>query len=131
METATYGSEFVAARIATEQIIDLRLTLRYLGIPIRNKSYLFRNNESVVKSSTIPHSPLRKCHNLLAFHRVRECIASHMLVFSHLVGSENAADILSKHWGYQQIWPTLRQIMFRHPGMDGDAAGGDSSGEKG
>ena len=33
VETATYGSEFVAARIATEQIIDLRMiyaTLEYL-----------------------------------------------------------------------------------------------------
>ena len=35
VETATYGSEFVAARIATDQIIDLRYTLMYLGVPVR------------------------------------------------------------------------------------------------
>ena len=35
METATYGSEFVASKTATEQIIDLRHTLRYLGVPIK------------------------------------------------------------------------------------------------
>jgi hypothetical protein len=29
VETATYGSEFVAARIATDQIIDICTTLRY------------------------------------------------------------------------------------------------------
>ena len=34
VETATYGSEFVAARIATDQIIDLRATLHYLGVPV-------------------------------------------------------------------------------------------------
>ena len=34
LETATYGSEFVAAHICIEQIIDLRNTLRYLGVPI-------------------------------------------------------------------------------------------------
>ena len=34
VETSTYGSEFVAARTATDQIIDLRLTLRYLGVPV-------------------------------------------------------------------------------------------------
>ena len=34
VETATYGSEFVAAKTATEQIMDLRYTLRYLGFPI-------------------------------------------------------------------------------------------------
>ena len=32
VETATFGSEYVAARTATEQIIDLRNTFRYLGV---------------------------------------------------------------------------------------------------
>ena len=31
VETATFGSEYVAARTCTEQIIDLQTTLRYLG----------------------------------------------------------------------------------------------------
>ena len=44
VETATYGSEFVAARTCVEQIIDLRNTLRYLGVPVREKSYMFREN---------------------------------------------------------------------------------------
>jgi hypothetical protein len=35
VETATFGSEYAAARMATEQIIDLRNTLCYLGVPIR------------------------------------------------------------------------------------------------
>ena len=34
VETATYGSKFVAAKAAKEQIIDLRNTLRYLGFPL-------------------------------------------------------------------------------------------------
>ena len=34
VETATYSSKFVAARTATAQIIELRHTLRYLGVPI-------------------------------------------------------------------------------------------------
>ena len=41
VETATYGSEFVAAKTATEQIMDIRQTLRYLGALISSKSYLF------------------------------------------------------------------------------------------
>ena len=40
METATYGSEFVAERAATEQIMDLRNTLRYLLAPMMTKAYL-------------------------------------------------------------------------------------------
>ena len=72
VETATYGSEFVASKTATEQIIDLRHALRYLGVPIKTKSYLFGDNRSVVTSSTLPHSTLGKRHNILAYHRVRE-----------------------------------------------------------
>ena len=41
VETETYGSEFVAARAAVDEIIDIRTTLRYLGVPIRDKSYMW------------------------------------------------------------------------------------------
>ena len=34
VDTATYGSEFVAACICVEQIVDLHNTLRYLGVPV-------------------------------------------------------------------------------------------------
>ena len=47
VETATYGAEFVAAKTCVEQIIDLQNTLRYLGVPINEKSYMFGDNESV------------------------------------------------------------------------------------
>ena len=52
VETATYGSEFVAAETATEQIMDIRQTLRYLGASIGAKSFLFGDNRSVVTSAT-------------------------------------------------------------------------------
>ena len=118
VETATYGSEFVAARIAVDQIIDLRLTLRYLGIPIDGRSYLFGDNESVTKSANLPQSALKKRHVALSFHRVREAVASDWLIFAHIPGDHNPADILSKHWGYHQVWSLMRPILFldRLPG---------------
>ena len=60
VETATNGSEFVAAKTATEQIMDLRYTLKSLGVPINSKSYMFGDNRSVVTSATRPHSTLSK-----------------------------------------------------------------------
>jgi hypothetical protein len=112
VETATYGSEFVAARNCVEQIIDLRNTFRYLGVPIDGQSYMFGDNESVVNSGSRPHAKLHKRHTALSFHRVREAIASNMLAFIHIAGQLNPADILSKNWGYQQVWPTLRALLF-------------------
>jgi hypothetical protein len=66
VETATYGSEYVAARTATEQLMDLRNTIRYLGVPI-TASVMFGDNKSVVDSSMIPHSQLNKRHTALSF----------------------------------------------------------------
>ena len=60
VESATYGSEFMAAHQAVEQIIDLCYTLHMLGVPIDGPSWLFGDNKLVVISWTIPHSGLNK-----------------------------------------------------------------------
>ena len=112
VETATYGSEFVATRIATEQIIANRLMLRYMGIPVKEHTYLFGDNKSVVDSSSKPHAVLHKQHTVLSFHRVREAVASKIIKFFHIDGAINPADILSKHWGYPQVWPMLQALLF-------------------
>ena len=44
----------IAARTAVDQIIDLRITLRSMGVPIDGKAWLFGDNQSVLQSSTIP-----------------------------------------------------------------------------
>ena len=112
VETATYGSEFTSARIAVQQIASMRVTLQYLGVPIEKSAYLFGDNESVVKSSTVPHSQLSKRHHALAFHYTREAIASGMVIFSHIPSGINVADILSKHWGHSQVYPMLQPLLF-------------------
>ncbi len=58
VETATYGSEFIAAQICVDQSIDLKNTLCYLGVPIHKKAYMFGDNKSVVDSSMVPHAKL-------------------------------------------------------------------------
>lgn len=117
VETATYGSEFIAARTCTERSIELRNTLRYLGVRIRESAYMFGDNKSVVDSSSIPHFKLHKRHNQLSFHRVREAIAAGIVNFIHIGGETNPADMLSKHWGYQQTWCNLQPLLF-YPGNE-------------
>ena len=112
VETATYSSEFVAAKVATEQIMDPRLTLRYLGVPIRDSSHVFGDNESVVNGSMQPQSRLHKRHTALSCHRVREAIAAGVLRFAHVAGKANPADTLSKAWSHTAVWPVLRPLLF-------------------
>ena len=110
VETATYGSEFVAGRIAVDQIVDLRYALMYLAVPIRSKSFTFGDNKSVITSSTIPNSLLSKRHHISAYHRVREAIPLIYLMFIWKDGKTNPADILSKHWEFPQIGPLLKPL---------------------
>jgi hypothetical protein len=113
VQTAMYGSEYLAARTAMEQIIKLLTTLIYLGVPIKSASYLFGDNKTVVNSSVNPESKLSKWHILLSYHPVREEIVAHLLNFLFILGSINLADILRKAWGYQAIWPMLTPLLFR------------------
>ena len=69
----------------------------------------------MIDSATIPHSKLHKRHTALSYHRVREAIAAKFIHLHHIDGTINPADILSKHWGYSQVWPTLKAMLF-YPG---------------
>ena len=60
VETSTYGSELIAARVATELTLELRYTLRMLGVPIDGPTLLLGDNMSVVLNTTVPSSVLKK-----------------------------------------------------------------------
>jgi hypothetical protein len=104
VKTATFGSELIAVRTTINQIIDLQMTRHYLVIPIREKSYVFRDNKTVINASLTPHAKLHKRHNTLSFHHVREAVASKYVTIFHLPGEYNPANILSKHWAYALVW---------------------------
>ena len=82
VESAYYGSEFMTARKAVEQIIDLRYTLHMLGVPIEGPSWLFGDNKAFVTSSTIPHLALNKRWNAISYHKVQEAVAGGLFVLS-------------------------------------------------
>jgi len=49
---------------------------------------------------------------MLAYHRIREAIASKFLVYMHVDGLLNVSDVLSKHCGHQQFWPLIKPLLF-------------------
>ena len=76
MEIATFGSEFVAARTAVDQIIGLTTTLMHLSVLVKTKSCMFGDNKAAVDNASIPMSVLSKRSHLAAYHQVREAIAA-------------------------------------------------------
>ena len=96
VESSTFGSEFVALRIASEQIISLRYKLRMFGIPIEGYANVFCDNESVYINASTADSRLKKKHNSICFHRVRECVAGNIIMPFKVNTGFNLADILTK-----------------------------------
>ena len=66
------------------------------GVPIEGYANVFCDNESVFKNASFAESRLKKKHNSICFHRVRECVAS-MILMPFKVGTNlNLSDILTK-----------------------------------
>ncbi|KAL7563771.1 hypothetical protein ACA910_020455 [Epithemia clementina (nom. ined.)] len=114
VETATFGSEFVSARTVTDQAMEFRHTLCYLGVPICNQSFLLDDNKSVITNATLPFSILSKCHHLLSYHRVPKAVAAGWLAFYWKESKTNPADILSKLWDFATAWPMLKILLLWH-----------------
>ena len=88
------------------------MTLLYLDVPIQGQSILFRDNKTVVDSTTQLHSRLHKRHLMLSYQYVREALASGSYIYAFVKEDANPSDVLSKHWGHQAVWPLLKPIVF-------------------
>ena len=101
-ETGTYGAEFLSGRKCCENIINQRAYLQYLAEPVHNMDYVWRDNESMINSLTVPDAKLHKRHNNLSFHFVRNMVSyGYINMLLHITLKYNFADILTKHWTYQ------------------------------
>ena len=79
-----------------EQIINIRDTLRYLGVRIVGPSHMFGDNKSVLCNTTIPDSTLKKKSQSIAYHFVREGVARDEWRTAYVSTHENEADLLTK-----------------------------------
>jgi hypothetical protein len=102
----------VALRIAVELIESLRYKLRMMGIPIVGPCSVLCDNESVVKNSSMPDPVLKRKHNAIAYHRVREASASGMVHIGYIHSSCNHADMLTKPLSRSKIHEFCEQILF-------------------
>jgi hypothetical protein len=96
VESSTFSSEFVALKTAVELIISMRYKLRMLGVPIDGPARIFCDNEAVFKNASFAASTLKKKHNSVAYHRIRECVAAGICYVIKEDTNSNLADILTK-----------------------------------
>jgi len=115
VESSTFTSEFVAARIATDIVEGLRWKLRMMGIEVDGPTNMFCDNESVVKNATRPDSMLKKKHCAIAYHRVREAQARNVLRIAWESTISNLSDIFTKILDGPRHHELTRCILWRSP----------------
>ena len=76
VEISTFSSEFIVMKVAVEMIEALRYKLCWFGILLDGATSIYCDNEAVYNSARTPESTSKKKHNSIAFHQVREFIAS-------------------------------------------------------
>lgn len=112
VETSTFGSEFVALRVAVELIKSMRYKLRMFGVPIEGAANVLVDNDTVIKNATIPSSTLQKKHNAICYHFVREAVAASILRIAYIPSGENLADLLTKFLGAHKLKDMIQCILY-------------------
>jgi hypothetical protein len=131
VESSSFGSEFVALRIAKEMIVALRYKLRMFGVPIRGPASVLCDNQGVVKNASLPESALSKRHNAINYHAVREAVAAGIIRVGKEDGCTNLADVFTKCLERGRRYDMFSKIgyssMFsggKPPGREGDGDSG-------
>lgn len=122
IETSTYGAEFNALRAATEEIMAMRYLLRSLGVPIAKPTVVFGDNLGVILNVQNPQAQLKKKHNALSFHRVREAVAREIIEPRKIDSADNFADIFTKAIGATEFIGHVHDLSWRprsHAEADG------------
>ncbi len=112
VETSTFGSEFTALCIAVELLEGLRYKLRMFGVPLEGPVNTFCDNSSVVTNSTQPASTLKKMHNSIAYHRVREAVAANVFCIGWVHSGKNLADVLTKPLPGTTLHALCEKILY-------------------
>ena len=98
VEISTFGSEFIASRIAIELIESLRYKLRMFGVPLQGPTNLFMDNEAVYQNTSVPESTLKKKHLSCAYHRCREAVAAGTVRIAKEGTATNLAYLFAEFW---------------------------------
>jgi hypothetical protein len=109
VESSAFGSEFVALRIAMEQIKALRHKLRVFGVPLAGPASAFCDDQGVVKNVSMPESTLHKKHNVINCRVIREATAMGIL----WAGKEGAATNLAGGFTKAQPAPRRKELFSR------------------
>ena len=83
-------------RLGVDVIKALRYKLRMMGIPLPEPCGVSCDNKGLVDSTSAPESVLKKKHNAIDWHIIREACAMVMIKIGKERTDSDLADILTK-----------------------------------
>jgi len=83
------------------------------GVLIDGATNVMCDNKSVVTNSTEPASVLKKKHNAICYHRVREAVAAKIIRIAHIPTGQNLADMFTKPLGGCKLFEFCKKILYQ------------------
>ena len=96
VETSVFGAEFVAMKYGMEKLRALRYKLRMMGVRVDAPSYIYEDNQAVIKNTQRPELQLGKKNNSICYHFARESVAMGESVVTHISTHDNFEDLMTK-----------------------------------
>ena len=122
VESSSFGTEFVALRIARNLIMGLRYKLRMFGVPIVGPASVLCDNQGVVKNTSLPDLVLSKHHNAINYNVVQEAEAAGIIRVGKEEGPTNLGDVFTKMLPRNRMFELFSRIAYSSMFM-GDVSG--------
>jgi hypothetical protein len=82
------------------------------GVPLKGPANVYCDNDSMVKNTTLPESTLNKKHNAIAYHKVRESVATGTIRIAKKDSHTNIADMLTKIVSGPRLQDLCSRVLF-------------------
>ena len=96
VESAVFGTKFIAMKLEIDALRGLRYNLRMMGILISVPSYIYVGNMSVVHNTFRTESAFRNKSDSVCYLAVHESVAIGKSLIGHIPSKVNVADLLTK-----------------------------------
>ena len=97
IESSSFGSEFIVIWQCCEYICRLQYKLWMMGIPYEGPANIFGDNQSMLPTTTIPNSKLKKKSQSIAYHFVCEGSACDKWHTTYVNTHDNEADLFVRN----------------------------------
>jgi hypothetical protein len=114
VETSSFASELCVMKQCTEYVRGLQYKLQMMGIPCKDPTFVYGDNQSVLFNTLIHESTLKKKSQSIAYHFVRERSARDECCTAYVNTHLNPADLLTKPLPHGEKTRSFVQMLLHH-----------------